>query len=187
VSYITLTQLRQHAQIGDNLDDAQLEDALNAAVGQVDDYCRRTFTSQPQQRMYRRGRPVRRLLWIDDVIEVEAVEVNGSEWPEDRWELWPYNAAADGKPYTALEPAAFGLMVGRIVVTGIFGWPQIPPAVRQATLLQASRLAQRRNAAFGIAQVPGFDGNTGMRLLSKLDADVELLLDPYRRRPVLAS
>jgi len=58
--------------------------------------------------------------------------------------------------------------------------------VRMATLLQASRIAQRRNAAFGIAAVPGMDGS-GMRLLSKLDADVELLLDPYRRRPVLAG
>jgi len=183
VSYATLTELRSHAQIGDNADDHMLEAALDAAVDQVDSYCRRTFTNRPATRRYRQGRHTARL-YVDDAVDVDTVEVDGQVWPDGTWDLFPYNALDHDRPYTAIEGTR-RMFVGEVVVTGIFGWPDIPAAVKQATLLQASRLAQRRNAAFGIAQVPGFDGNTGMRLLSKLDADVELLLDPYRRHPVL--
>jgi len=185
VSYATLTQLRTHAQIGDNADDQMLEAALDAAVDQVETFCRRTFIASPATRRYQARTGTRRL-YVDDAVEVDAVEVAGRTWDDAAWDLFPYNAAAHDRPFTAIE-AVGGAFTGRVEVTGIFGWPDVPAAVRQATLLQASRLAQRRNAAFGIAQVPGFDGSTGMRLLSKLDADVELLLQPYRRHAVLVG
>jgi len=187
VSYVGVAQLRQHAQIGDSLDDAVLEGALAAATSQVNDYCRRRFDAAAGERRYERGRTRRPELPIDDAVAVEAVEVDGREWDPEWWDTYPWNAAADDQPYTAIVPRRQRRLHGRILVVGVFGWPEVPAPVHTATLLQASRLAQRRNAAFGIAQVPGLDGNSGMRLLSKLDADVELLLDPYRRRPVLAG
>jgi hypothetical protein len=57
----------------------------------------------------------------------------------------------------------------------------LPNVIREAGLLQAGRLFKRQSATFGIATVGTVDGGQGMRLLAKLDPDVELLLSPYPR------
>ena len=186
--YASLSQLKEFVQIVDTVDDSVMEVALSAAEDQIDEWCRRRFdqahAEDTTERFYDVGGVY--LLPIDDVVEVTDVEVRrirgGDYSTVDQFELGPLNAAADGKPSTELETVQ--ILRGRVKVVGRFGWPAIPDQVVQATLLQASRLAQRRNAQFGIATVPGLDGS-GMRLLSKLDADVELLLAPLRRRPVL--
>lgn len=55
----------------------------------------------------------------------------------------------------------------------------LPARVREAGLLQAGRLFKRQSAPLGIAQVGTADGGQGMRLLAKLDPDVELLLGDW--------
>lgn len=60
-------------------------------------------------------------------------------------------------------------------------WPSpesAPSPIRQATLLQASRLFVRKNSPYGIAGSP--DMGSELRLLAKLDPDVEVLVRPYR-------
>ncbi len=189
--YVNFATFKAQLRIDDVLDDGVLELALAAAEDQIDQHCRRgadgsarpfTLDAEPSARVYRTSG--RRHLDVDDVVQVDEVAVrSGSDWlPVDVDDLEPLNAEADGRPYTSLTLAQ--PTVGRVRVTGVFGWPDVPDVVRQASLLQASRLAQRRNAAFGIATVPGLEGG-GMRLLSKLDADVELLLKNVRRMPVL--
>ena len=181
--YATLTDLSRHLQIPDAADDAVLEVALAAAEGQVDAWCRRTFdtvdpdSDEPTTRTFHfRGTH----LDVGDVVAVDTITVEGEE--VEGFRLWPDNNLADRRPY---QTVVFDLDVyGKVEVEGWFGWPETPAEVRQATVLQAARLAQRRNAQFGVASVPGMDGS-GMRLLAKLDADVELLLAPYRNRPVL--
>ena len=185
--YATLADLKEFVQIVDTLDDGLLETAIAAAETQIDQWCRRRFDVPvvATERLYATAGAT--VLAIDDAIQVDAVEVRPSisgSYVAVTFEEGPLNAAADGWPYTELFFAR--PVTGRVKVTAEFGWPEVPDTVKQATLLQASRLAQRRNAQFGIATVPGLDG-TGIRLLSKLDADVELLLAPVRRRPVLVG
>jgi hypothetical protein len=62
-------------------------------------------------------------------------------------------------------------------MTGVFGWNSVPPEVNSACIIQASRIFNRRQSPFGIAGSP--DIGT-VRLLSRLDADVEALLRPMR-------
>lgn len=187
MSYASLTQLAEHLQIADALDDDVLELALQAAERQVEEWCRRTFvpvdadSDTATERLYRNYGTS---LWIDDVVAVDTVEVDsgGGYVTIDTYDLEPFNNVAHGKPY---QQVTFDReWSGKFKITGWFGWPSTPDAVVQAVVLQAARLAQRRNAQFGVATVPGLDG-TGMRLLAKLDADVELLLAPYRKNPVL--
>ncbi len=65
-----------------------------------------------------------------------------------------------------------------IKIVGKFGWSSHPDAVREACLLYCMRLFKRRDAPFGIISNPvGGD----MRLLNRLDPDIEMLLAPYRR------
>lgn len=55
----------------------------------------------------------------------------------------------------------------------------LPSVVLEAGLLTAARLHKRQSASFGIAAIGTADGGQGMRLLSKLDPDAEVLLAPY--------
>jgi hypothetical protein len=59
-----------------------------------------------------------------------------------------------------------------------YGWPEVPDAVREATILQASRLFTRLDSPLGVA---GFGDMGAMRVSRFVDPDVEQLLAPYRR------
>jgi hypothetical protein len=118
----------------------------------------------------------------------------------------PVNAVADGRPWTelAISSALFpfgpsGLFAfpgvgpaeidsfGRLVapredvvrVTAQWGWPGVPDPIRQATLLQASRLLSRRDSPFGVAGSP--EVGSELRLLARLDPDVAVAVRPYKR------
>ena len=193
MTYATLAELQEQANVSDNIDNAVLTRALNAAIESIDDHCNRHFrvvspSATPTQRLY--ADVVGGRVSIDDARSVTTVETRGSrrgDWTAvdaDDYELRPLNAETDSRPYTRLvlyvPSAPF-----QVRVTGRFGWPATPAVVKQATLLQAARWARRRDAPFGIANL-GMD-EPGMRLLAKLDADVELMLRGLRRRPVLVG
>lgn len=55
----------------------------------------------------------------------------------------------------------------------------LPAVVRKAGLIQAARFFKRDAAPLGIATVGTVDGGQGMRLLSRLDPDVEVMLAEY--------
>jgi hypothetical protein len=96
--------------------------------------------------------------------------------------LWPFNAAANGQPYTAALFAPGTIIPdgdGSISLLAKFGWPTaIPTTITNAALLQASRYFKRKDAPFGIAGATG-QGND-MRLLAQLDPDVQTMLGDFR-------
>jgi hypothetical protein len=98
-------------------------------------------------------------------------------------QTWPFNAGAQGLPFEKLVFAAgtfLPLGEGQLKVNAKWGYvTAIPAGVKEIALLQAARWFKRKDAPFGVA---GADvmGNA-MRLLSKLDPDVEVLLGSYRR------
>lgn len=197
MTYVTLEELKAQAQIDDSLDDGVLQVALEAAVKAVDDWCNRSFetvdtsdTNAKTSRLYTARTPYR--LIVDDLAKLDTVEEklhrrsNFETVDADQYDLEPANAETDGDVITEVwRETQRSWPKGRqhVRVTGWFGWPAVPDVVKQATLLQASRFAQRRNAQFGVAPIVGMDGTSGMRLLAKLDADVELLLNGVRRDP----
>lgn len=98
------------------------------------------------------------------------------------YQLWPLNAAADGEPWTRIvlrQSGWFPWVAAGVEVTARFGWPAVPAEVAQACLLQANRLASRRDSWSGVAGSPEM-GNE-LRLLSKLDPDIGPLLAGRRR------
>jgi hypothetical protein len=104
------------------------------------------------------------------------------------FQLYPLNAEADGQPWTELKlrdtATCWEPPCTQVRVTGVWGWPDIPPGVVEATGLIAARLLKRaREAPFGIA---GFGGDgTAVRVTSN-DPDVRMLLNPYSRQVRLA-
>ncbi len=196
MAYITITELKAALGIAsaDTADDAALTLAADAASRMVDKHTNRRFSKDAAavERFYPVPKGAIRLD-IDDLTgdndpltaSTEPVlKVPTGETPAD-FILMPANAPANGEPYTHLvtvDPvsgvATFQAITNSAVsVTGIFGWPSVPAEVKQAALIQALRLVQRRHSPYGIAGSP--EAGSEMRLLSRLDPDVEALVRPY--------
>jgi hypothetical protein len=163
-------------------DEANFPRAIAAASRAIDRHCRRQFglVAAPEVRRYRVHR--RCGYWvadIDDLMTTTGLLIDGQAVVEP--ELTPLNAAAEGKPWTALEVDESILDDrGRVSLTARWGWTTVPVAVTEACLLQASRLVARRGAPFGVAGSPATGSE--VRLLAKVDPDVAVSLGAYQRR-----
>jgi hypothetical protein len=191
-NYATLSQVKSALRITDQIDDSLLNTSIAAASRYIEGYCDRKFVKAslgtaiyiPTGRMDD--------LIVDDLTAVTSIEID-----EDLDEtfvttlrpidflLLPVNARSGGLdfPYTRIRPqedgywpTAYGRATVRIV--GQFGWPAVPDAVREATILQAARLFTRLDSPLGIA---GFGDMGAMRVSFRGDPDVMMLLEPYRR------
>jgi hypothetical protein len=196
-NYATRAQATGYIRLRDDEDDAQIDLALGMASRAIDRHCLRQFgnTGALQARRYKPRWSGSRNAWLvrmDDVQNVAGLTVGFDSaydgtfvTPVTGYLLQPDNAAEDGMPYERLVFAApSGITVTGatqgVKVTAIFGWTAVPDAVTEACLLQVSRLHLRRDAPFGVAGSPS-DGSE-LRLLAKLDPDVAVGLDHYRRR-----
>jgi hypothetical protein len=197
MAYATLSEFKVWVGIpdADTQDNATLQLALDAASGQVDGFCDRTFLADgsPTVRLYSPTETGQ--LTVDPVSSttglVVATDDNGDGTYETTWTLGtdfrlePVNAAAAGKPWTrlvALGTRWFPRLQYRpgVSVTARFGWPgTVPAQVKEATLIQAERLWKRKDAPFGVAGSVEFGSE--MRLLNELDRDAQNLLRPFRR------
>jgi hypothetical protein len=195
MAYATLDELRAFVGIpaDDPGDDAPLQVALDAAAEQIDSWTQRTFTIDATvvERVFVPG--AADVLDIDPTVAdltglVVATDDDYDGVYETEWTAgtdyipYPYGT---GQPWTrifAIGTRRFPMRAHRptVSVTAKFGWPgDVPAAVKEANLIQASRLFVRRNAPFGIAGSPELGSE--IRLLARLDPDVEALLRPYRR------
>jgi hypothetical protein len=67
-------------------------------------------------------------------------------------------------------------IVKQVKITAIWGWDNIPDAIKQATLLQASRLWKRKDSPFSTY---GSSETGEMELFQKMDPDAKTLVRPY--------
>ena len=202
-SYASTDELREFVRIDDAADDTVIEVALAGASRSIDYACDprpgryRQFgrTDAPEDRYYTvslrgYGLPVRGhwVAEVDDVAGVAGLVVacdlggTGSYTPVTGTTLLPRNATALGEPFTVVLFAYSSLptpprVAEAVKVTASWGWPAVPVPIHQACLMQASRLLSRRDAPFGVAGSP--ETGSEMRLLAKLDPDVEILVKPY--------
>jgi hypothetical protein len=191
-NYATLAQVKGALRITDAIDDGLLNTAISAASRFVDGYCDRNF--QPAAAGTAIYVPTGRMddLAVDDLTSITSIEIDEdlddsfstTLRPIDFLPL-PVNARSGGLefPFTRIRPqedgywpTAYGRATVRVV--GMFGWPETPDSVREATILQASRLFTRLDSPLGIA---GFGDMGGMRVSFKGDPDVMMLLAPFRR------
>lgn len=205
-SYATTDELREFVRIDDAADDTVIADALAGASRAIDYACdprpgrMRQFgkVDQLEDRYYTArlrgyGLPVRGH-WVvdtDDIASVVGLVVacdtggSGSYVPVNGTTLLPRNASAMGEPYGTILFYGSDLslpspVAEAIKVTAWWGWPAVPQAIHEAAMLQASRLLARRDAPFGVAGSP--ETGTEVRLLARLDPDVEILVKPYVRK-----
>jgi hypothetical protein len=187
--YATLTEVKNSLRITDSIDDTMLEVAIESASRMIDGYTARTF--------YNAGTAVRNFaatddlnLIIDDAISISEVastdEIGDiyTVWKVTDYQLEPLNSRSDGlyMPYTgirAVNDYAWPVVDQQALVriTGVWGWPAIPIAIKQATIIQSSRLFKRLDSPLGVA---GFGDMGAIRVGRYLDPDVEQLAMPFR-------
>lgn len=193
--YLTVSQFKDAIDVPDTADDTQIGFAISAASRQIDAYCNRQFgnLSAAAPRYYSAyydNNRHRYVAIIDDLQTTTdlAVTTNNQESGaydnalvlDTDFRLEPLNSAANGKPWTmitGLSGATYGLSTREdsIRITARWGWTAVPAEVTQACLIQAVRLFSRPKAPFGVLGSPDM-GGAEMRLLAKLDPDVQQLL-----------
>lgn len=192
-SYVTLSQLKAALRITDQVDDSLLTTALNSATAYVNNYCERSFAvgTATTERIYI---PTGRfdVLQIDDASDIAEVAIDedldrsfSTVLRDLDFQPEPLNPTTIGSayPFTSIRPVEDGYWPmwenrATVRVTGTFGWPEVPDAVKEATLLQASRLFTRLDSPLGVA---GFGDMGAMRVSFRGDPDVLMLLNPFRK------
>lgn len=185
--YATEDELASYLRIGDTEDDVELGLANEGAARAIDQATNRQFGSvTAEARTY----PVRydydRCVWVADVDDFQTttglvVTVDGTAVATFTKE--PRNAAQKGHPWTRLVFGSDSEVTpsgdSEVGVTAAWGWTSVPDTIHGAALLQAARFFTRRNAPFGVAGSP--DMGSELRLLAKVDPDVEVMVRAYRR------
>lgn len=195
--YTTLAELKSALGIEDDVDNTALEAAITAASRMLDDYTGRFFYKDGTV-----GSPVIRYFstadfytcQIDDIVTISEIAIDtafdqtyGVVFATSDYLVEPVNAPRKGWPYTRILASGayvFPAYIPQAVrVTGVWGWSAVPSEISMATLIQASRLFARKQSPFGIAGAPDMGV---VRLSSRLDADVEVLVRPFRKLAGLA-
>lgn len=190
--YASLNEVKSALRITDAVDDSILEMAIESASRLIDGYANRQF--------YSIGTAIRYFVAEDDfVVQVDdlangtvtvksannADGVYDTTWGTDDYQLEPLNGFLDGQtwPYTQIRaigdylwPISGGEAL--IQITGNWGWPAVPIAIKQACIIQASRIYKRLDSPLGVA---GFGDLGAIRVTRDIDPDVAQLVAPYRR------
>jgi len=196
--YCTLAELKASLNITDSVDDTALEAAITAASRLIDDYTERFFYANgtsisPVTRYYTALDPY--TINVDDITTVTEIATDdnfdftyGTVFTTSDFMVEPINNPIRGFPYNrllAIGSYIFPYQLPQAVrVKGVWGFTAVPAEVNMATLIQSSRLFGRRQSPFGIAGSPEMGT---VRLYSRLDADVEVLLRPFRKNGGLAK
>jgi hypothetical protein len=187
--YATLSEVKASLRLTDTIDDALLETAIESASRMIDGFTARTFSNA--------GTAVRNFaatdeinLIIDDAITVLEVastdEVGGiyTIWKPTDFQLEPINSRSDGlyMPFTSIRAVNDYLwpvvdQQALVRITAVYGFPAVPIAIKQATVIQSSRLYKRLDSPLGVA---GFGDMGAIRIGRYLDPDVEQLVMPFK-------
>ena len=193
MSYATLAEFKSSVGIIDTVDDSALQSVLDATDLLINNYCDTKVgfgITSSQTRYY----TTNSLLYVltDPIVTVSelAVDVAGVStytdvWSSDQYILAPRNAALDERPYTEVDtalltPKVFPTKYLGIKITGTFGFPSVPAAVKQAELIQAGAVWSSRTAPFGV--IGSADLGGVMRMSRSLHPEAQVLLEPYRNR-----
>jgi hypothetical protein len=198
MSYASLSEFKAAVGITDSTDDSALQSVLDATDTLIDLYCDRKtgFGTASETRFY--TAEDYEYVLTDDLVSVTTLQTdddaNGTY--ETTWTagtdyvLAPRNAALDGFPYTEIDtsvtwPRNFpkDVYLG-VRVVGVFGFPSVPAAVKQAEIIQAGAVWNSRTAPFGVIGSADLGGI--LRMSRALHPEAALILEPYRKRNGLA-
>jgi hypothetical protein len=199
MSYATLAELKASLGISDSTDDTPLQSCLDAADQLINNYVDTKVgfgLTSSQVRYYTATRYD--FVLTDPIVTVTALatDINGDgtysqTWSATDYVLAPRNAALNTRPYTEIDTSPFSTGVLNfptsylgVKVTGTFGWPSVPAAVKQSALIQSGAIWASRTAPFGAVGGESLGGV--LRMSAALHPEARALLDAYRLRGGIA-
>lgn len=187
--YATLAQVKASLRITDSVDDALIELAIEAASREIDSATERQFFPTTATRIYRPQDSY--ITQIDDLNSLTTLKTSSAAdgnyditWTASDYQLEPLNGLAGGISTPATQIRAVGDYTfpldggeATVQVVGSFGFATTPTAIKQATVLLASRIFKRNDSPLGVA---GF-GDLGVVRVSRLDPDIDAMISPYKK------
>lgn len=187
--YATLVDVKRQLDITDSVDDTLLELCIESASRAIDNMTERVFFQGTATRIFVPDDSF--YTPIDDLYSVTSVKTSDDAdqvyditWQTTDYQLEPLNGTINGTawPYTGIRAVGDFLWptVGAeatVQITGVWGWPSVPTAIKQACILQSARYYKRSDSPMGVA---GFDAMGAVRL-SNVDPDIYTLLEPYKK------
>lgn len=194
--YGTIEALKSRLNITDNQDDSELNAALSTASRMIENFCHRQFNKSTSATARVYNPDTWWLAEVDDFHTTTDLEIAtdlgdsgtfGTVWNSLDYQLEPLTNVVSGQeswPYykiRAVEAKWFPqLRRAGLQVTAQWGWPTVPAAVTEATLILAKDIFQLPK--YGIAGYGDF-GPVRVRDNPK----VSQMLAAYRRDPVLVG
>lgn len=197
--YCTPEELKSRAGITNTDDDAEILGACTAVARAIDKWCRRHFFRRSRTRtldptsLY--------LLDVPDLVSVTTLKTDSSgdgvyetTWSTSDYQLLPADAADEAEPEPYTQIRAIGSYSfpdiswlsqnarrNRVQVVGVWGWPAVPEAVKEAAKILAEDTWKLKDAPFGAAGEGEFTVRVGdNRRAMKF-------LEPYRLNPILVG
>lgn len=197
--YLTTSELVDYVGRNEARDTAELEDVITSASRLIDRHCGRHFWQaaattrkfdSPDGYNVQFGP-------FNDLVSASAVAYDANDdgtyettVTATEYQLLPADAATRGpvaEPYTALRlltlsaafqtaPAPSG-RTGLISITGTWGWPAVPPEVKQACRILAAELYKMADSPMGTIGMAEFGV---VRVSSTLPPRARQLLQPFR-------
>lgn len=197
--YCTLSEFKQwltaagqtiSADVGD---DSVIESIIEASSRFIDGECSRYFykNATDETRYYTATDST--YVRPDDLVSITALYTDdgsreySNTWTTDDYDLWPYNAALDGRPYVQIVRSPYsdyafpaGTAKG-VKVTGVFGWPSIPAQIKEACVMISLSTYKRR---FGenLSSVSTVTGGGVVITPQDVPAGAWAKINPFRRR-----
>jgi len=192
LSYASIGEIKasDRLNITDTTSDNILTDVIEAVSRWIDDRTGRRFDSVTETRYFTSENS--RILNCDDIATATGLLLytdDGGDgtfentWASTDYNLRPYNRR-DGWPYESIEVTYNGLYAfprirRGVKITATFGWPSVPPQIKQACLLQSERMFKRFATPLGSS---GMSALGEVRLqIPAADGDVMALLEPFTR------
>lgn len=157
--------------------DTTLTLALNSATRTLNELCRRTFTTHDGiSRVYYTSRYVRqRRIRVDDIRSVTSITAGDTALENNDWILPEPPLQSIGEPVNYIYRETFWPLASKIVVTGNFGWAEVPSDIHLATLRLAAEYYKRDSESDEV----GADGITLIRKLAQSPM-LRALWKPYQ-------
>lgn len=196
--YATVADVR--AQIDDDtsvVPDVLIERVINSTSRAIDNFCgfpRRRFWKDLVPTVHRYVVSDWSCLYVDDIASSAGLVVATDDgtgtfpvvWSASDYRLGPLNAGVNNSAFAWTKIEVNGaarqfpyLTYGQpgVRVTGIHGWSEVPPEVKEACVLKAVSLLKRKDAPFGVA---GFGEFGAVRIRADDPDVVELLKSKVR-------
>ncbi len=192
-AYCTLAEVKEQERLNISVTtfDTAIEKAIEAVSRAIDDECSRFFWKETNDSTAYFTAKREKSILIGDYVSITTLSTDSNgdrsyqDWTVDTdYDLWPYNAALDNRPYMGIEITPNGSkrfyanVAKGVKIVGKRGWPSVPQPIHEACILWLMRAYKRYATPLGVSAMTALG-----QLEAKIpppDPDVFQMISPYK-------